>query len=113
MQTAIEQRFQQLMSSNLADDTPITLSGETAVCLIKRIGSARLHAHSYPFILNQPRLHALFDFTNMINAGERPLTALHTLAPIMRQVHRKGAKWLKEGGGRTTKFILSRVCWPS
>ena len=49
--------------------------------------------------VNQPRLHALFDFTNMINAGERPLTALHTLAAVIRQVHLKGAKWLKEGAG--------------
>jgi sugar phosphate isomerase/epimerase len=49
--------------------------------------------------INHSRIHALFDFTNMINADERPLTALHILAPIIRQVHLKGAKRLKEGDG--------------
>ena len=48
---------------------------------------------------DHPRIHSLFDFTNMINTGERPLTALHTLAPTIRQVHLKGAKKLKEGDG--------------
>ncbi len=48
---------------------------------------------------DHPRLRSLFDFTNMINTDERPLTALHTLAPTIRQVHLKGAKKLKEGDG--------------
>ncbi len=239
MQTAVSQRFQQLLSANLPDAAPITLAADTAVRLIKRIDTVYLHAHSYSFILNltrgsltpfdmlefayrhelqgvnmhvddggenslgnsddaglarfkqqaarlnltihldtshtdraaidrivriaralgvqniraysryegalsevmartvtdlyymadvadeydlffdfeqhetiksgeivqmlqevnHPRLHALFDFTNMINAGERPLTALRALAPTIRQVHLKGAKRLKEGDG--------------
>lgn len=49
--------------------------------------------------VNHPRLHVLFDFTNMINAYERPLPALRTLAPYIRQVHLKGAKTIREGNG--------------
>jgi len=37
--------------------------------------------------LNHPRLHALFDFGNMINACEQPLQALRNLAPHIRQAH--------------------------
>jgi len=50
-------------------------------------------------VVNHPRLHVLFDFTNMINAYERPLIALRTLAPYIRQVHLKGAKTIQEGSG--------------
>ncbi|MEM7116705.1 MAG: TIM barrel protein [Chloroflexota bacterium] len=49
--------------------------------------------------VNHPRLHAFFDFSNMINANERPLTALRTLAPYAQQAHLKGAKILPEGNG--------------
>jgi sugar phosphate isomerase/epimerase len=42
--------------------------------------------------INHPRLNALFDFGNMVNAGEQPLAALRTLAPRVRQVHLKGVQ---------------------
>ncbi len=47
--------------------------------------------------VNHPRICALFDFTNMINAYEQPLPALKSLAPNIRQVHLKGAKIIKGG----------------
>ncbi|WP_207832028.1 MULTISPECIES: TIM barrel protein [unclassified Pseudomonas] len=49
--------------------------------------------------LNHPRLHALFDFGNMINACEQPLQALHNLAPHIRQVHLKGVRIVPEQNG--------------
>ena len=49
--------------------------------------------------VDHPRINALFDFTNMINAYEQPLPALRKMAPYTRQVHLKGAKLLKEGQG--------------
>jgi sugar phosphate isomerase/epimerase len=49
--------------------------------------------------VDHPRIRALFDFTNMINACEQPLPALRIMAPYTRQVHLKGAKILKEGQG--------------
>lgn len=49
--------------------------------------------------VDHPRINALFDFTNMINAYETPLSALSIMAPYIRQVHLKGAKILKEEKG--------------
>ncbi|MBT3390202.1 MAG: TIM barrel protein [Chloroflexi bacterium] len=49
--------------------------------------------------VDHPRIHALFDFTNMINACEQPLTAMKAMAPYIRQVHLKGAKVIKESKG--------------
>ena len=49
--------------------------------------------------LNHPRLHALFDFGNMINACEQPLQALRNLAPHIRQVHLKGVQIVPEHSG--------------
>lgn len=49
--------------------------------------------------ISHPRLHALFDFGNMINACEKPLNALRTLAPYIRQVHMKGVRVLPEPHG--------------
>ena len=49
--------------------------------------------------LNHPRLHALFDFGNMINACEQPLQALQTLAPHIRQTHLKGVRVVPEQSG--------------
>jgi len=46
--------------------------------------------------LNHPRLHALFDFGNMINACEQPLAALRNLAPHIRQTHLKGVRIVPE-----------------
>ncbi|MBM3112364.1 MAG: TIM barrel protein [Pseudomonas sp.] len=48
---------------------------------------------------NHPRLHALFDFGNMINACEQPLQALANLAPHIRQVHLKGVRVVPEANG--------------
>lgn len=50
-------------------------------------------------VANHPRLHALFDFGNMINAHEQPMEALRELAPHIRQVHMKGIKIIPEGNG--------------
>lgn len=49
--------------------------------------------------IGNPRLNALFDFGNMINAGERPLPALRALAPYIRQVHLKGVRIVPEQNG--------------
>lgn len=49
--------------------------------------------------LNHPRLHALFDFGNMINACEKPLDALQNLAPHIRQTHLKGVRIVPEQNG--------------
>ena len=49
--------------------------------------------------LDHPRLHALFDFGNMINACEQPLSALQHLAPHIRQVHMKGVRVVPEHNG--------------
>jgi len=48
---------------------------------------------------DHPRLHALFDFGNMINACEQPLEALSNLAPHIRQVHLKGVRVVPEDQG--------------
>lgn len=49
--------------------------------------------------VDHPRVNALFDFGNMINAGEAPLQALRTLAPHIRQVHMKGVRIVPEARG--------------
>ncbi|MEL7939618.1 sugar phosphate isomerase/epimerase family protein [Pseudomonas delhiensis] len=49
--------------------------------------------------VGHPRLNALFDFGNMINACEEPLPALEKLAPFIRQVHLKGVRIVPEAGG--------------
>lgn len=49
--------------------------------------------------VGNPRLNALFDFGNMVNAGERPLPALRALAPYIRQVHLKGVRIVPEQNG--------------
>lgn len=46
-----------------------------------------------------PRIKALFDYTNSLNAYEEPLDALSNLAPHIRQVHIKGGRKLVEGDG--------------
>lgn len=56
--------------------------------------------------VNHPRLNALFDFGNMVNAGELPLTALRTLAPRVRQVHLKGVQVLPETHGSGHRGVL-------
>ncbi|GLZ88569.1 hypothetical protein Pres01_46200 [Metapseudomonas resinovorans] len=49
--------------------------------------------------VGHPRLNALFDFGNMINACEQPLPALAHLAPYIRQVHLKGVRVVPEQNG--------------
>src|SRR5688572_11710916 len=49
--------------------------------------------------LDDPRMNALFDYSNSLNAYEEPLSALHILAPYVRQVHIKGARKVVEGDG--------------
>ncbi|MBD9527633.1 sugar phosphate isomerase/epimerase [Paracoccus sp. PAR01] len=49
--------------------------------------------------INHPRLNALFDFGNMINANEQPLPALQAMAPLIRQVHLKGVRIVPQGKG--------------
>ncbi|EPA95799.1 sugar phosphate isomerase/epimerase [Pseudomonas sp. G5(2012)] len=49
--------------------------------------------------LDHPRLRALFDFGNMINACEQPLQALRNLAPHIRQAHLKGVRIVPEQNG--------------
>lgn len=49
--------------------------------------------------IEHPRLHALFDFGNMINAAEEPMAALRTLSPWIRQAHLKGVHIVPEGPG--------------
>lgn len=44
-------------------------------------------------------LSILFDFGNMINANEEPLTALEIMAPYITQVHIKDAIIIKDGDG--------------
>ena len=44
-------------------------------------------------------LSILFDFGNMINANEQPLSALEVMSPLITQVHIKDARIIKEGKG--------------
>ncbi|MDH4563652.1 TIM barrel protein [Pseudomonas sp. BN411] len=61
------------------------LKSEEIATLLRRVG--------------HPRLNALFDFGNMINACEQPLPALAHLAPYIRQVHLKGVRVVPEQNG--------------
>jgi sugar phosphate isomerase/epimerase len=49
--------------------------------------------------IGDPRMNALFDYSNSLNAFEDPLEALHILAPFIRQVHVKGARKTIEPNG--------------
>lgn len=49
--------------------------------------------------IGDPRMNALFDYSNSLNAYEDPLEALHILAPFIRQVHVKGARKTIEPNG--------------
>jgi len=49
--------------------------------------------------VNNERVGILFDFGNMINAGEEPLPVLQTMAPYIRQVHLKGIRRVQQGTG--------------
>lgn len=56
--------------------------------------------------LSHPRLHAMFDFGNMINACERPMDAFSALAPHILQAHLKGVHVLPEGDGFGHRGVL-------
>lgn len=58
--------------------------------------------------VNQDNLHALFDFGNMINAGDKPLVALKTMAPGIRHVHIKGVKVINDGTGFAHRGVAER-----
>lgn len=49
--------------------------------------------------VGNPRLGLLFDFGNMVNAGELPLTALRGQGPWVREVHVKDCLVLADRGG--------------
>lgn len=49
--------------------------------------------------IGDPRMNALFDYSNSLNAYEDPLEAMHILAPFIRQVHVKGARKTIEPNG--------------
>jgi sugar phosphate isomerase/epimerase len=49
--------------------------------------------------VGNPRLGLLFDFGNMVNAGEAPLAALARQAPFVREVHVKDCLVLPDRGG--------------
>lgn len=52
-------------------------------------------------------LSLLFDFANMINANEHPLTALETMSPHITQVHIKDALIIDENKGLGHKACTS------
>jgi sugar phosphate isomerase/epimerase len=56
--------------------------------------------------IDSPRIGALFDFGNMINACEQPLPALATLAPFVRQAHMKGVRIVPEKNGFGHRGVL-------
>jgi len=49
--------------------------------------------------VGNPRLGLLFDFGNMVNAGEMPLAALRQQAPWLREAHVKDCLVLPDRGG--------------
>ncbi|NEY91562.1 sugar phosphate isomerase/epimerase family protein [Tabrizicola oligotrophica] len=49
--------------------------------------------------VGNPRLGLLFDFGNMVNAGEMPLEALRRQAPWLREAHVKDCLILPDRGG--------------
>lgn len=49
--------------------------------------------------VGNPRLGLLFDFGNMVNAGEMPLQALRNQAPWLREAHVKDCLVLPDRGG--------------
>ncbi|MDE3027954.1 MAG: sugar phosphate isomerase/epimerase, partial [Paracoccaceae bacterium] len=49
--------------------------------------------------VGNPRLSLMYDFGNMINAGERPMDALTVMAPLVTDVHVKDVKILPDRGG--------------
>lgn len=61
-----------------------------------------LQGHELVTLVNNSgmkNLSILFDFGNMINANEQPLSALEVMSPLITQVHIKDAKIIKEGKG--------------
>jgi len=52
--------------------------------------------------INSPRIKLMFDFGNMINAGEDPIDALKITSPHVSLVHMKGVKKvkIKKGSGQ-------------
>lgn len=59
--------------------------------------------------VDNPRLGLLFDFGNMVNAGEAPLAALARQAPWVREVHVKDCLVLPDRGGWAHRACRSGV----
>lgn len=57
--------------------------------------------------VGNPRLGLLFDFANMVNAGETPLAALARQAEWVREVHVKDCLVLPDRGGWAHRACLS------
>lgn len=55
--------------------------------------------------VGHPRLTLLYDFANMVNAGETPEQALQAMAPFVTDVHIKDAHILPDRGG-----LAHRAC---
>jgi len=49
--------------------------------------------------VDSPRIGLLFDFGNMINANERPLSALKTMSPYIRHAHVKDVRIIQKNSG--------------
>ncbi len=56
--------------------------------------------------ISHPRLGALFDCGNMINAAEAPMDAFRSLARWIRQAHLKGVHVVPEGPGNGHRGVL-------
>lgn len=96
--TLIEQDLRRL--ADLADEHDLTFSFEQHEELRSTEIAELLRR------VNHPRLHAMFDFGNMINACERPMDALAALAPHILQAHLKGVRVLPEGDGFGHRGVL-------
>jgi sugar phosphate isomerase/epimerase len=57
--------------------------------------------------VGNPRLGLLFDFGNMVNAGERPLAALARQAPWLTEAHVKDCLVVADRGGWAHRACLS------
>jgi sugar phosphate isomerase/epimerase len=96
--TLIEQDLHRL--AELADEHDLTFSFEQHEELRSTEIAELLRR------VNHPRLHAMFDFGNMINACERPMDALSALAPHILQAHLKGVHVHPEGDGFGHRGVL-------
>lgn len=57
-------------------------------------------------MVDNKRIGLLFDFGNMISAGEDPLKALKIMSPYIKQAHLKGVRRVKKGVGYERVGVL-------